>query len=420
MQETFVVVGGGVGGGTAALALRAEGFEGRIVVVCDEPRAPYSKPPLSKGVLRGEEDPARTALRPEKWYADRGIELVTGVAATDLDLAAQTLVLADGTKLDYTRLLLATGGRPRSLPGVKDLPGVYTLRTVEDSLAIGERLVPGARLVVVGGGFIGAEVAASGIKKGCTVTVLEGLSTPLQRVLPTVVGQLYERMHREHGVTFLTDVAITDLEVHEDGLVAHAASGEKYPADVVVVGIGMLPNDDLAVRAGLEVANGVVVDAQCRTSDPHVFAVGDVANAPNPVMGGERMRIEHWQNAQHQAKVAAKNMVGGDVPFGEVPWVWSDQYEVNIQIVGRPQPTDEVHLRGDVDGWSFSAVLTRDGELCGCVSFNRAEDVRAVRSLMTTHRVVPLQALQDPTNDLAALAADTTLPTRQPLAMGPA
>lgn len=415
VQETFVVVGGGVGGGTAALALRSEGFTGRLLVVCDEPRAPYSKPPLSKGVLRGDEDADRTALRPPSWYLTREIELVTGVAASEVDTAARTVGLADGTKITYDKLLLATGGRARTLPGAQDIPGVFTLRTVEDSLAISERLVPGARVVVVGGGFIGAEVAASAIQLGCAVTVLEGQEAPLERVLPPMLGQLYMRMHRERGVDFRTSISITDLELDaRGGLVAHAASGEKFPADVVVVGIGMVPNDELALRAGLECENGVVVDEHCRTSDPDVFAVGDIANAPNPLLG-ERMRVEHWQNAQHQAKVAAKNMLGGCVVFAEVPWVWSDQYEHTLQITGRPRPSDQVHLRGDVDSWHFSAVLTRDGVLCGCVSFNRADDVRAVRKLMTERRVVSLELLTDPAVDLTELAADTTLPVRKDL-----
>lgn len=412
MQQTFVIVGGGVGGGTAALALRAEGFAGRVVVVCDEPRAPYSKPPLSKGVLRGEDDVERTALRPSTWYDKRDIEVLTGVAATDVDLAAHTVLLADGTKLGYDKLLLATGGRPRVLPGTHGTPGVFTLRTVEDSLAIGERLRAGARVVVVGGGFIGAEVAASAVQLGCSVTVLEGQEAPLERVLPPMLGQLYMRMHRERGVDFRTSVAVTDIELGDDGLVAHAASGERYPADVVVVGIGMVPNDDLALRAGLEVENGVLVDEQCRTSDPDVYAVGDLANAPNPLLGG-RMRVEHWQNAQHQAKVAAKNMLGGSEAFAEVPWVWSDQYDLTLQITGRPEPTDQVHLRGDVDGWHFSAVLTRDGVLCGCVSFNRADDVRAVRALMTAQRQVSLETLTDPSVDLTALAADPAHTVRE-------
>jgi 3-phenylpropionate/trans-cinnamate dioxygenase ferredoxin reductase subunit len=413
VQETVVVIGGGVGGGTAALALRTAGFTGRIIVVCDEPRAPYSKPPLSKGVLRGEEHADRTALRPPSWYQSREIELLTGVAAIEVDALSRTVLLANGQTLVYDRLLLATGGRPRTLPGTDHMSGVYTLRTVEDALAISSRLVPGARLLVVGGGFIGAEVAASAVQLGCDVTVLEGQDLPLQRILPPLLGELYVRLHREHGVDFRTGVPITDLHETPTGLVADAASGEQYLADVVVVGIGMVPNDDLALQAGLEVDNGVLVDEYCRTSDPSIFAVGDVANAPQPLLG-TRARVEHWQNAQHQAKVAALNMLGEAVVFAEVPWVWSDQYDLTIQITGRPMPDDDVHLRGDVDGWCFSALLTRNGTLSGCVSFNRTADVRAVRALMTEHRVVPLEALADPEIDLSALVADEALPRRKP------
>lgn len=403
MHETFVIIGGGVGGGTAALALRTEGFTGRVVVICEEDRPPYSKPPLSKGVLRGEESPDRTALRPKDWYDKKDIELITGVAAERIARDTKRVHLADGRELPYDKLLIATGGSARQLPGTDDLPGIYTLRTVEDSVAISQHLTPGARVLVVGGGFIGAEVAASAVSLGCAVTVLEGLALPLQRMMPQVLGQLYMRMHRERGVDFRTSVAITGFESGPDGLVAHAANGDRYPADVVIIGVGMVPNDDIGVEAGLEVSNGIVVDGQCRTSDPDIFAIGDVANLPHPLIG-ERRRVEHWQNAQHQAKVAAKNMCGGDEEFIEVPWVWSDQYDVTIQITGVPQPLDQVHLRGDVDAWNFSAVLVRDGVLRGCVAYNRTDDVRAVRRIITDGLVVSLEHLTDPDLDLTQLA----------------
>ncbi|GGL41827.1 NAD(P)/FAD-dependent oxidoreductase [Nocardia jinanensis] len=403
MSETFVVIGGGVGGGTAALALRSEGFTGRIVVLCAEPRPPYSKPPLSKGVLRGEEDADRTALRPPAWYAKKDIEIRTAVSATDLDTERKIVRLSTGEDLAYDKVLIATGGRPRTLPGADGVPGVFTLRTVEDSVAIARQLGPGIRLVVVGGGFIGGEVAAGARTLGCEVTVLEGQSSPLERLLPPTLAGLYMRLHTEHGVTFHTGVAVSDIDDGPRGLVAHAADGATYPADLIVVGIGMVPCDELALRAGLRVDNGVVVDEQCRTSAPDVFAIGDVANAPQPYLG-RRMRIEHWQNAQHQAKVAARNMAGGSAEFAEVPWVWSDQYDTTIQITGKPEPTDEVHLRGDVDGWNFSAVLTRAGELAGCVAFNRADDVRAARRIMTDRLPVSLEHLTDPHHDLGELA----------------
>lgn len=403
MSETFVVIGGGVGGGTAALALRTEGFTGRIVVVCEENRPPYSKPPLSKGVLRGQESPDRTALRPKDWYDKKDIELITGVAAKHIDRDTRTVHLADGQELGYDKLLIATGGDARRMPGTDGIPGIFTLRTVEDSLAISERLKPGARVVVVGGGFIGAEVAASAVQMGCTVTVLEGLELPLQRMMPQMLGQLYMRMHQDKGVDFRTSVAITDFEHGPDGLVAHAADGSSYPADVIVIGVGMVPNDDIGLQAGLEVSNGIVVDGQCRTLDRDIFAIGDVANLPHPIIG-ERRRVEHWQNAQHQAKVAAKNMCGGNEEFLEVPWVWSDQYDVTIQITGVPEPLDKVYLRGDVDEWNFSAVLVRNGILRGCVAYNRTDDVRAVRRIMHDGLSVSLEHLTDPELDLTELA----------------
>ncbi|WP_170201612.1 NAD(P)/FAD-dependent oxidoreductase [Actinocorallia herbida] len=403
MTETFVVIGGGVGGGTAALALRTEGFKGRVVVLCDEPRLPYSKPPLSKGVLRGEEDPGRTALRPPAWYDKKDIEVRTGVAATALDVAAKTIALSTGERLTYDKVLIATGGRPRALPGTEGLPGVHTLRNLEDSQAISARLRPGARVIIIGGGFIGGEVAASAITLGCSVTVLEGQRTPLERLLPPALAGLYMRLHTERGVDFRTGVTVSSIEHGPDGLLARTSGGAEHLADVIVVGIGMVPADELARAAGIEVTDGIVVDGRCRTSVPDVFAIGDVANAPQPHLGG-RMRVEHWQNAQHQAKVAAKNMAGGSAEFAEVPWVWSDQYDLTIQITGKPEPTDEVNLRGDVEGWAFSALLTREGRPVGCVAFNRADDVRAVRRIMTDRLPVPIARLIDPAEDLAELA----------------
>jgi 3-phenylpropionate/trans-cinnamate dioxygenase ferredoxin reductase subunit len=403
MSHTFVVVGGGVGGATAAFALRAAGFDGRIVLICDEPRPPYSKPPLSKGVLQGTEAIERTTFRPEKWYVDKDIDLVTGIAVTDLDADGHKVTLADGQLIGFDKLLLATGGTARSLPGVDDIDGVFTLRSIDDALAIKARMQPGAHLVVVGAGFIGAEVAASARVTGCEVTLLEGMDTPLQRVLPTMLGELYGQFHREQGVDVRTGVAIADVERQGEQVIAHAASGERFTADAIVVGIGMVPNDILAVNAGLDVDNGVLVDEMCATSAPDIFAIGDVANAYHPLFE-ERMRVEHWQHAQHQAKVAALNMTGTPTPYREVPWVWSDQYDLNLQVAGQPQPEDDVHLRGDVDGRSFSAVLTRNGRMTAAVAVNRADDVRAVRRLLQAGAAIPLEVLADPSTDLTGLA----------------
>jgi 3-phenylpropionate/trans-cinnamate dioxygenase ferredoxin reductase subunit len=357
-------------------------------------------------VLQGTEAIERTTFRPDKWYVDKDIDLVTGIAVTDLDADGHKVTLADGRLIGFDKLLLATGGTARRLPGVDDIDGVFTLRTVDDALAIKSRMRPGAHLVVVGAGFIGAEVAASARTAGCEVTLLEGMDTPLQRVLPTLLGELYGQFHRERGVDVRTGVAIADVEREGDRVVAHAASGERFAADAIVVGIGMVPNDSLAVRAGLDVDNGILVDATCATSAPDIFAIGDVANAYHPLFE-ERMRVEHWQHAQHQAKVAAQNMAGTPTPYQEVPWVWSDQYDLNLQVVGRPQPEDDVHLRGDVDGRCFSAILTRGGKVTAAVAVNRAGDVRAVRRLLQSAAAIPLEVLVDPNMDLNELAEQT-------------
>jgi 3-phenylpropionate/trans-cinnamate dioxygenase ferredoxin reductase subunit len=405
VTRTFVAVGGGVGAGTAAFALRALGFDGRVVVVCDEPRAPYSKPPLSKGVLQGTEPVERSALRPEKWYADKDIELMTGTAVTAVDTAGHAVTLDDGRILGYDKLLLATGGRARTLPGAAAVPGVFTLRTVEDAVAIKERLRPGAHILIVGAGFIGAEVAASARTVGCDVTLFEGLDTPLQRVLPPILGDLYAQIHRDHGVDVRTSMSIADMEPDGDRVVAHAASGEKFTADAIVVGIGMVPNDQLAVRAGLAVDNGVLVDEHCQTSAADVYAAGDIANFFHPLFD-ERMRIEHWQHAQHQAKVAAENMAGTPSSYSEVPWVWSDQYDINLQVTGRPLPTDDVQLFGDVDGRNFSAILMRNGAVSAAVGVNRADDVRAIRRLLKAQATIPLETLAGPDAELTVLAEE--------------
>jgi 3-phenylpropionate/trans-cinnamate dioxygenase ferredoxin reductase subunit len=221
-----------------------------------------------------------------------------------------------------------------------------------------------------------------------------------------VLGDLYARIHREHGVDVRTSMAIADLEQDGDRVIAHAADGEKFVADAIVVGIGMVPNDKLAAQAGLDIDNGVLVDEHCETSAPDVYAIGDVANFYHPLFR-ERMRIEHWQHAQHHAKVAAENMTGLQTSYTEVPWVWSDQYDVNLQVTGRPSPTDDVHLRGDVEGRCFSAVLTKNGEVTAAVAVNRAEDVRAIRRLLKAQTAIPLEVLANPETDLTALAAET-------------
>jgi 3-phenylpropionate/trans-cinnamate dioxygenase ferredoxin reductase subunit len=409
MERTCVVVGGGLAGATAAFTLRTGGYDGRIVLVCEELHQPYSKPELSKGVLRGEMPDQKIRVRPEEWYAKHEIELLLGRPAARLDVAAQHVELADGERVGYDSLLLATGGRPRLIPGAEGIPAVLAMRTLDDSHALRERLGPGRSLVVVGGGFIGAEVAASARALGTEVTVLEAEAAPLSRVLPPLLSETYTRLHRDRGVRMLLGTGVERLEAAGDGVTAFDTRGGQHRADTVLVAIGITPDAALAEEAGLRVDNGIVVDEHCRTGAPGVFAAGDVAHHPNPYLG-RTVRIEHWQNAQHQATAAARNMLGRTEAFAEVPWVWSDQYEVNLQIAGLPHPGDEVVVRGDVDAMDFSAFLLRDGRLTATIGVNRSADVHAGRRLIAQAWSPDRDLLEDESCDLAALATELALP----------
>lgn len=381
-EQPFVIVGGGVAGGSAALALRARGFDGRILVIGDEPGAPVSRPPLSKQVLLGALDPDRARLRPEAFFADRGIELVNAQVG-GLDVVSRRLTMADGSVLGYAKLLLATGGRARTL----DVDGsrVFTLRTIADAEALRARVSERASIVVVGAGFIGSEVASSARKLGCEVTIIEAAPQPLARVLPSSIGEYFCRVHRENGVRVELGTAIASTEHASDGVRFVLDDGRTVEGDVAVVGIGMLPNSELAAGAGLATSNGIEVDELCRTTHPDVYAAGDVAYAPNRLLG-RRIRVEHWQNAQHQAAAAAGNMLGGADEFAEIPWVWSDQYELNVQIAGDPSPSDRIHVVVPFVHDAGLAILERNGVIAGAIGVGHGEQVQAVRRLMATGR----------------------------------
>jgi 3-phenylpropionate/trans-cinnamate dioxygenase ferredoxin reductase subunit len=405
LTRTHVVVGAGLAGGTAALTMRTKGFDGRIIVIGDERHPPYSRPPLSKALVRGEIEAARTHLRSAAMWDKKDVDFVLGRACIDIDVADRQVVLSDGERIGYNALLLATGGRARRLPGQDGVPGVFVLRTIDDALAIRERLGPGRRLLIVGAGFVGAELAASAATVGTEVTMLEAAAVPLGRGLPPALGEVYGRMHRAHGVAIRVNAAVRNIVPSGGGLLTRTIGGPQYISDTVVVAVGLAPELGLAKRAGLAVDNGVLVDEYCRTAAPGIFAVGDIANHPNPILG-HRVRVEHWQNAQHQSAVAAHNMVARDSAdyevFAEVPWVWSDQYDVNLQVAGRPLPSDHVVFRGDPESTEFSAMLLRDGVLVAAVGLNCADDVRAARA------VIGRDARPDP-----AALADTRIDIRE-------
>lgn len=409
--DPFVILGGGAGGVTAAATLRSEGFDGPVVLISAEADPPYARPPLSKGVLQGSAELDGIRLHHDAWFADHDIDLRLGTTVESLDPAGRRIRLDGGTALRYGRLLLATGGRPRRLdvPGaVAD--GVHTLRTLRDARAIRSLLHPGSRVLIVGAGFIGAEVAASARAVGCDVTLLEACTTPLLAALGPEMGAVYGEIHRRHGVDLHTGAVVASIERTEDGLCVHTAGGASFPGALVVTGVGMEPEVSLAERAGLAVDNGIVVDEHCRTSAEDIYAAGDVANHPSALLG-RRVRIEHWQHAQNQATAAAKNMLGKPVRFAEVPWFWSDQYGLSLQVAGHTSADWRVVMRGDPASSNFSAFyLTAGDRLVGALGVNRPLEVRAARRLIAAGAVVVPAALADDSTELAEAAVDACAP----------
>jgi 3-phenylpropionate/trans-cinnamate dioxygenase ferredoxin reductase component len=370
MPETHVIAGAGLAGAKAAEALRSEGFEGRIVLVGDEPELPYERPPLSKDYLRGEAPREQARVHEAGFYADHDIELLTGTKVTDLNAAARDVTLSTGERLAYDRLLLATGSEPRrlSVPGA-ELDGVHHLRTFADSDAIAAALQPDARAVIAGGGWIGMEVAASARQKGLDVTIVELEDVPLSRALGREAGLIYARLHRERGVELLTGVAVTRVE--GEGRVERVvlADGCALDADLLVCGLGAIPRTELAQRAGLQVENGVLTDASLQTSDPHVFAAGDIANAEHPFYG-RRVRVEHWANALNQPEVAAKAMLGKPATYDKLPYFFSDQYDAGMEYRGLAFGADSFEIDGDAEAYEFVAYWRREGRTIAAMNVN--------------------------------------------------
>jgi 3-phenylpropionate/trans-cinnamate dioxygenase ferredoxin reductase subunit len=401
--KSIVIVGANLAGGRAAEELRKQGFDGKITLIGEEPHRPYERPPLSKEFLRGEQPLEKAYLRPEEWYPENDVDLLLERRATKLDLSERAVEISDGSRISFDALLLATGGRPRQLqsPGAA-LEGIMTFRNIDDAAALFEKLQPGARIVVVGAGFIGSEVAAGARSHGCEVVVLEAEPVPLVRALGEELGKVHGQIHRDNGVDLRTGVKVEGFE--GDGHVARVLTSEgPIDADFVVVGVGIMPNVELAQDAGIEMTNGIVVDEHCRTSADGVYAAGDVANHPNPILG-EQIRVEHWQNAQNQGIAAARAMLGGTDPFSEVPWFWSDQYDINLQMAGHPLHWNKLVYRGDVESRAFSAFYLNDDNLVAAVAFNKGKDVRAARALIEAGISPPADVLSDESTDLRALA----------------
>ncbi|HSV65738.1 MAG TPA: FAD-dependent oxidoreductase [Mycobacteriales bacterium] len=413
MDHTFVIVGASLAGGKAAETLREEGYDGQVVLVGAEAERPYERPPLSKDLLLGKGERDQVYLHPPEWYDAHGVELRLGTPVTVLDPTGHFVELA-GERILYDKLLLATGSVPRTLdvPGA-DADGVLYLRTLADAERIGAVLREGARLVVVGAGWIGLEVAAAGRQHGVAVTVVEQAALPLQRVLGDEVARVFADLHRGHGVDLRFGTWVSRI-VAEQGRVAAVvlADGTELPADAVVVGVGVRPVTELATAADLAVDDGVLVDAALRSSNPDIFAAGDVANVDHPLFG-RRIRVEHWANALHGGPAAARSMLGQDVVYDAVPYFFTDQYDLGMEYAGYVAPGgyDEVVFRGappepgsGVAG-EFIAFWLAGGRVLAGMNVNVWDVTDAIQALVRSGRPVDPARLTDPAVPLESLAA---------------
>jgi len=406
LHAHVVIIGAGHAGGTLAALLRQLGHTGQITLIGDEPIPPYQRPPLSKAWLKGEADAESLALRPLEFYEGANIDFRPNVRAQKLERAARKVLLSDGSELTYDALVLATGARAIALPiPGADLEGVLFLRTAADAEALKAAVGPGKRLAVVGGGYIGLEVAASGRALGAEVVVLEREPRLLARVACEVLSTFFRKYHENHGVTFELNAAVVGFE-GENGHITgvRLADGRTIACDAAVVGVGAHPNDELAAASGLETARGIVVDLEARTADPKVFAIGDVAHRPMPIYG-RMFRMESVPNALEQAKQAAAAIVGRPPPAGEVPWQWSDQYDLKLQIAGYAFDVDEIVVRGDPKSGKF-AVFHLNGDLLQSVeAINSPPEFMMGRQLIGARKRIDKTKLADPAVSMKEVAA---------------
>lgn len=397
--ERVVIVGAGQAGGRAAEALRGAGFAGEVMLIGEEHHAPYERPRLSKSVLLGEEPSDAATIHPREWYAAHGVRLRTGSRVEAIAPRSRTVITAEGERIEYSRLLLCTGSRVRPLTGAPEgLPGVHYLRTRDDAERLAAELLPGRRLVVIGGGFIGLEVASSALKRGLAVTVVERQAALLDRVLPAPIASRIASLHTANGVALRLGMAVS--RICSDGAGSGRlrsvalADGSELPADLVVIGIGIIPNTELAESAGAASSDGLVVDEYCRTTLENVYAAGDVTSHYNAILG-RHVRLESWQNAQNQAIAAARSIAaaaGGEAarPYAEVPWFWSDQLGANIQMAGVAEPGMDIVWRGE--RLAFGLL---DGRLRLAVAFNQGAEIRVARRLIESRAQLPASRLAD-------------------------
>ena len=406
MAGPIVIVGAGMAGANAAKTLRDEGFDGPVTLVGDEAEPPYERPPLSKGYLMGKDERDAAFVHPREWYADAGVELRLASPVERIDRQAHRVVLAGGGELPYDKLLLTTGSSPRPLPvDGAHLDGVRYLRTLPDSDRLRATIADSSRIAVIGAGWIGLETAAAAREAGVEVTVLEMADLPLLRVLGPEVAQVFADLHRAHDVDLRLGISVAEI-TGDDGRVTgvRLGDGTHVPADAVVVGAGITPNVGLAQDAGLEVDNGVKVDEHLRSSDPDVFAAGDVANAFHPVLG-THIRVEHWANARHQPRTAARAMLGRDQAYDRTPYFFTDQYDLGMEYTGYVEPGgyDEVVFRGDPKSGEFVAFWVGGGRVLAGMNVNVWDVTDPIEALVRHPGPVDLAALADPDRPLDSL-----------------
>jgi 3-phenylpropionate/trans-cinnamate dioxygenase ferredoxin reductase subunit len=405
-DRTFLIVGASLAGAKAAETLRTEGFAGRVILLGEEPELPYERPPLSKGYLLGTQARDKAFVHERAWYDEQNIELRTGLRAEQLDPAGHTVTVATGERLDYDKLLLTTGSVVRRLdvPGAEQ-NGVRYLRRIEEADALRDVLVEGARLIVIGGGWIGLEVTAAARVRGAAVTLVEVASLPQQRVLGDELAQVFADLHAEHGVDLRLNTGVREI-TGDGGLVVSVTldDGTSLRADAVVVGVGIRPAVELAEAAGLAADNGVLADAALRTSDPDIYAAGDVANMYHPLLN-RRIRVEHWANALHGGPAAARSMLGQEVVFDRVPYFFSDQYDLGMEYSGYAEPGsyDQVVFRGDVAAREFVAFWLADGRVLAGMNVNVWDVTDDIQRLVRSGAPVDPARLANPAVSLADL-----------------
>jgi 3-phenylpropionate/trans-cinnamate dioxygenase ferredoxin reductase subunit len=404
MTKSVAIAGAGHAAGQVVATLRQKKFAGTITLIGEEPWLPYQRPPLSKKFLAGELPAERLHFKPQSFYDDPAIEVRLETRIDSLDCRGKTLRTAGGRQIAYDKLVLATGARPRllRLPGV-DLDGVHYLRTIADVTGIRSRLGAGVRVVIVGAGYIGLEVAAVASQLGADVTVIETEDRVMKRVVSPQISEFYQREHSSHGVKLMLSTSIGGFSGGRQVAGVELSDGRRVAAHLVVIGIGVVPNTELASDAGLAVENGIVVDNRCQTSDPDIFAVGDCTYHPNDILG-YRVRLESVHNALEQAKTAASNICGERSCYAQVPWFWSDQYDLKLQIAGLSQEYDQTVVRGEPDSRSFSCLYLRDGQLIAVDAVNSAKDFMQSKALIAAHAVIDPEMLMNPGIELKNMA----------------